>query len=618
MSSPLAHQLQFTEVVGQEDAKLALLLAACDPLLGGVLLRGEKGSAKTTLARGLAALLRDDAPFVELPLGATEDRVIGSIDTAALLTTGTTRVRAGLLAAAHGGVLYVDEINLLPPHLVDSLLDAAASGTHRIERDGVSHEHPARFVLIGSMNPEEGDLRPQLLDRFGLVVDVAAPQDQASRAQAVRRQLDRERAHTTSSHAVDPTSSADHDDLRSRLDQSRPAVVTNALIHQACALALSVAVEGLRADLMLCRAAAALAGFEGRSEADLDDLYRVAPFVLAHRARRDPPPRPHSTRPSERGTEPRDDGTARDDGDAADSGTDNDTGPSDPGPPSAPDADPQSATSPAISIGRRLGADQPASFDGRRSRGAGTDGRLVRDRSYGDGLAVAPLPTARALAERRSGDPTAVLAVGDLRAGVHTKAAGTLVVLAVDTSGSMGVHRRLDEARRAALGLLTDAYQHRDRVALVTFGGDRATVALRPTASVELARARVSAIDTGGATPLADALRLVNELLRGRSDAEPGDAIVVLLTDGRATTASTTGRDPVADSLVEAAALRRCRATVVVVDAEQGVTRLGLCGPLAAALDAESIGLDDVLDGGLEQLVRQRLATRRVARTART
>ncbi|MGH9112523.1 MAG: ATP-binding protein, partial [Acidimicrobiales bacterium] len=167
----------FSAVVGQDEARLALLLAAIDPAIGGVLLRGDKGSAKSTLARGLAGLLPGGAGFVELPLGATEDRVLGTLDLKLALTEGDTQFRPGLLAAAHGGVLYVDEVNLLPDHLVDVLLDVAGSGINRVERDGISHAHLSRFVLVGSMNPEEGELRPQLLDRFGLAVEVKAPID---------------------------------------------------------------------------------------------------------------------------------------------------------------------------------------------------------------------------------------------------------------------------------------------------------------------------------------------------------------------------------------------------------------------------------------------------------
>src|SRR5204863_2327467 len=173
MNATMRSRFPFSAVIGHADAKLALLLAAIDPAIGGVLLRGKKGSAKTTLARGLAALLPGDAPFVDLPLGATEDRLIGTLDLGAVLTGDGRRFEPGLLAAAHGGVLYVDEVNLLPDHLVDVLLDVAVSGVNRVEREGISHEHPARFVLIGSMNSDVGELRPQLIVRFGLAVDLA-------------------------------------------------------------------------------------------------------------------------------------------------------------------------------------------------------------------------------------------------------------------------------------------------------------------------------------------------------------------------------------------------------------------------------------------------------------
>src|SRR5437763_11110435 len=179
----------FSAVVGQDDAKLALLLNAVDPAIGGVLLRGQKGSAKSTLARGIAALLPGRAPFIELPVGATEDRLVGTLDIEGALGEGKRRFQPGLLYAAHGGVLYVDEVNLLPDHPGDGRLDVAASGVNRVEREGISESHPSRFVLVGSMNPEEGELRPQLLDRFGLAVDMVASVDAEERAEAVRRRL---------------------------------------------------------------------------------------------------------------------------------------------------------------------------------------------------------------------------------------------------------------------------------------------------------------------------------------------------------------------------------------------------------------------------------------------
>lgn len=274
----------FSAVVGHDELRLALVLAAADPAIGGVLLRGQKGSAKTTLARGLAGLLPGHAPFVELPVGASEDRVVGTIDLRAALVGGERRFVPGLLAQAHGGVLYVDEVNLLPDHLVDVLLDVAASGVNRVEREGVSETHPSRFVLLGSMNPEEGDLRPQLLDRFGLSVAVVASTDPAERAEIVRRRL---------AYDADPAGfaagfAAEEAALRRRVAEARPAPLAAGLAEAVARLCVAAGAEGLRADLVCCRAAAALAGWEGRAEAGEDDVRRVAPLALAHRARRHP------------------------------------------------------------------------------------------------------------------------------------------------------------------------------------------------------------------------------------------------------------------------------------------------------------------------------------------
>src|SRR5437588_4309601 len=267
-----------------DEVKLALLLNAIDPAVGGVLLRGQKGSAKTTLARGLAGLLPGDAPFVDLPIGATEDRLVGTIDLTAALTGGEIRFQPGLLQAADGGVLYVDEINLLPDHLVDALLDVAASGINRVEREGISHTHPSRFVLIGSMNPEEGELRPQLLDRFGLAVDVVAPTDPETRAEAVTRRLAFDRNRMA---FCERWSGADVA-LRQRLSNATPAAVDEPLLQTIASVCASVGAEGLRADLTIARAAAALAGWEGREQTSADDIRRVAPMALAHRRRRSP------------------------------------------------------------------------------------------------------------------------------------------------------------------------------------------------------------------------------------------------------------------------------------------------------------------------------------------
>jgi len=558
------HQFPFGAVVGQDEAKLALLLAAAEPAIGGVLLRGQKGSAKTTLARGLARMLATDAPFVELPIGATEDRLIGSIDLAAALTGGEVHFSPGLLAAAHGGVLYVDEVNLLPDHLVDVLLDVAVSGVNRVEREGISHTHPSRFVLIGSMNPEEGDLRPQLLDRFGLAADVTAPVDPGERAEAVRRRMafDADPAGFAATWPDEP------------LPDHPPALVPDELVHTVSVLCTSVGAEGLRADLVICRAAAALARLEGRIEATVDDVRRVAPLALAHRRRRHPFDDPGLSQQeidqgleAAAGEEQQQDQVAE------------------------PDAAPERMT--------RLEAPRTtATGGGRRSVVEGPRGRLVGDRAPSATMtSVAVGPTVRAAATRRAVDGGPLVAPTDLREAVREERAGNLVILAVDASGSMGAETRMEAAKGAVLGLLLDAYQRRDRVALVTFRGEGAEVALRPTGSVEVARARLSELPTGGRTPLAAGITTALTLAQ-----HPGDRpLLVLVSDGRAT-AGPEGVDPLVAAKEAAAEVRRRGVPAVVVDAEDGHTRLGLAAELADAMGARYLTLPQLTAATVRRL----------------
>jgi magnesium chelatase subunit D len=579
--------LPFSAVVGQDDAKLGLLLAAIEPLLGGVLLRGQKGSAKTTLARGLGRLVPGDGPFVELPLGATEDRVIGSLDLAELLTAGSPRYRPGLLAAAHGGVLYVDEINLLADHLVDVLLDVAVSGVNRVERDGISHTHPARFVLVASMTPEEGELRPQLLDRFGLAVDVVAPDNVATRAGAVTAQL----AAEASPAAATPALEADRE-LKDRLAGVRPAVVTDQVIAAACRIAIAVGAEGLRADLMLCRAAAAYAGWCDRGTTTEDDLRRVASMVLAHRRRRTPF-EDHGLSPDELDRalaeldQPDDVGQSADqDGNA--------------GREREEVVEPDEESAAPLPSSDRAAA---ATAYGRQVRSIGPRGRYVRDIPATDATSsFAVVATAVAAASRRAATPGGpAVARDDLREAVREERAGSLVVLVVDTSGSMGAQRRIAAAKGVALGLLTDAYQRRNRVAVIAVAGERAALVMRPTGSIEIARARLSELPTGGTTPLADALDTALDVaIAGRrDDFEP---FLVLITDGRATIG---GDDPVAAAHAAAVRVAAARVPAMVVDAEHQSTRLGIAADLARALKAECIPLAHLDHDALERRVRR-------------
>lgn len=317
----MEHPYPFTAIVGQEKMKLALILNLINPALGGVLIRGEKGTAKSTAVRGLTELLEEVAvvegcPFhcrpghgqlctdcqkkqewklvpytrrvVELPVSATEDRVVGSLSMEQAIKKGEKVFEPGLLAQANGNILYVDEINLLDDHIVDILLDSAAMGVNTVEREGVSYSHPARFVLVGTMNPEEGDLRPQLLDRFGLVVEIRGEQDIKLRSELIRRRMDYEQSPADFCQSWEKEQA----NLRRRVQDAQlrlnTVVIPAALYQDAAKIGVALQVDGHRSDITLLKAACTLAAFEGAEEATRAHLIRVAPMVLTHRMRRLP------------------------------------------------------------------------------------------------------------------------------------------------------------------------------------------------------------------------------------------------------------------------------------------------------------------------------------------
>ena len=283
-----APHFPLSAVVGADALKLALCLTAIDPKIGGVLIEGPRGMAKSTLARGLGDVLASGL-FVTLPLGATEERLVGTLDLDAALGQGKAQFSPGVLAKADGGVLYVDEVNLLADHLVDLLLDVAASGTNVVERDGISHRHAARFVLIGTMNPEEGELRPQLLDRFGLNVAMSGQPHPLERAEIIRRRMafDADPQGFCTHWAVEQTA------LRHRCQQARELLNRIALDEHSLALiterCYEAGVDGMRADLVWLRAARAHAAWRGAKAIDLQDIEAVADFALRHRRREQAP-----------------------------------------------------------------------------------------------------------------------------------------------------------------------------------------------------------------------------------------------------------------------------------------------------------------------------------------
>lgn len=665
----------FTAVVGAEpdqldDMALALVLTTISPAIGGVLVRGEKGTAKSTLVRALAAVLppievvagdrfssdpadsalSPDGPFgpdaavesrpvrlVELPVGATEDRVLGSLDLEQALGSGVTRYEPGLLARAHRGVLYVDEVNLLHDHLVDLLLDAAAMGRSTVERDGVSVEHAARFVLIGTMNPEEGELRPQLLDRFGLAVEVAAPREPATRAEVVRRRL---------AFDADPTGFAARfadaeAALTARISAAQDLVtqvpLDDATLVSIAELCSAFGVDGLRADIVTARTAAAHAAWHGRTTITRDDVRAAARLALPHRRRRNPfdetgldeselddllgPDEPPAGGPDDGGPDGPDDQGPDDGGpDGGGPGGGSDTPADAPAPGEAPaPSGGDSGEGSGQAAESTVGAGQPvrarllqvdgvgAGVSGRRSRAVTDDGRRIGARTpAGRSGSLHLVETVRAAAPHqhargRADGGRVLLRPADLRVAVREGRESNLVLLCVDASGSMAARRRMEQVKTAVLSLLLDAYQRRDKVGLVTFRGAGATLDLPPTSSVDVAARRLEELPAGGRTPLAEGLAAAADALRLERIRDPlRRPLLVVVTDGRATS----GPDALARAHRAADHLHRSGVASVVVDCETGGFRLGLASVLADRLGAQHLPLGEVSAESLTSAVR--------------
>jgi magnesium chelatase subunit D len=618
------HTYPFSALVGQDRLRLALLLCAVHPEIGGVLIRGEKGTAKSTAVRGLAAVLSavdDDARLVELPIGATEDRVVGSLDLQKVLRDGEHAFSPGLLARAHGGVLYVDEVNLLHDHLVDVLLDAAAMGRVHVEREGISHSHESRFVLIGTMNPEEGELRPQLLDRFGLTVDVAASRDVDVRVEVIRARM---------AFEADPRAFADRHaaadaELAERITAARAAigsvVLPDSELRRIAALCAAFDVDGMRADLVVARTAVAHAAWRGATTVAEEDIRVAAELALPHRRRRDPFDDP--------GLDPeRLEEAMQQAGESAEQ-SGQDGGPSDPDfdpdfdpPGGGADADSESGvpqgnskqsstrqSAPPSAVFRTRALVVPGVGEGapgRRSRARNRTGTpIAATAEPGSGYGLHIFATLLATAGRQQGAGRPRPRPEDVRRAVREGREGNLVIFVVDASGSMAARDRMSAVTGATMSLLRDAYQRRDKVAVITFRQQDARVLLPPTTSVHIAGRRLARFDTGGKTPLAQGLLAARDLvIREKARDRARRSLVVVLTDGRATG----GPDPLGRTRQAAAALVAEGAAAVVVDCETSFVRLGLAGQLAEQLGSPAVRLEQLRAAELTRLVQHQTA----------
>jgi magnesium chelatase subunit D len=667
----------FSAVVGSHDMALALILTTVSPEVGGVLVRGEKGTAKTTMVRALADVMPSisvvegcrfscdpldpdptcpagphdhpaahtrPARLVELPVGATEDRVIGSLDLRQALGSGEVSYEPGLLAAAHRGILYVDEVNLLHDHLVDLLLDAAAMGRSTVEREGVSVAHAARLILIGTMNPEEGELRPQLLDRFGLTVEIAAPRDPEQRAEVIRRRMafDRDPASFVANYA------AQEEGLRVKIATARSLLPSVQLGDRELATIARVCgafeVDGMRADIVTARAAAAHAAWQGRREITKSDIRAAARLALPHRRRRnpfdapgldedlldqlldeepdpDPPTPPQDNPPSGRAPE-----SGHQD---VESSNGHKNMPADPveGSVSSPSTSSGHMSTSSGHMSTRSDDNDriiPAGHTyrtqlfaapgvgvgapGRRSRAVTSAGRTVgaipAQHNNGRLHLTATIHAAaphQAVRGRRPAERLR-LANHDLRLAVTEGRESNLILLVVDASGSMSARRRMEAVKAAALSLLLDAYQRRDKVGLITFRGAEATLSLPPTSSIDTAARRLEQLPSGGRTPLAEGLLCAAETLRLERIRDPRRRpLLVLVTDGRATY----GPDAVGRSRLIADRLRQIGVASLLIDCESGRMALGLARTLSIHLGAQYVTVGEVAADQLVAAVRQ-------------
>ncbi len=645
----------FTAIVGQEDMKLALILNIIDPTIGGVLLKGQKGTGKSTAARAISALV-PEIGFIELPLNATEDSLIGGIDFEKIVKHGKRHVKKGLIAQADNALLYIDEVNLLDEYLCQALLDVATSGRLIVEREGVSATFNARISLVASMNPEEGALSPQLLDRFGLCVDVKGEEDIKLRVELLKRK----EAFDKDPYGFLAKWQIKQDRLRDKILKARLILkdveVTKEIRRFIAQLCMERNCAGHRAELFLEKAAKAFCAFNKREVVTFDDVIRVSELVLIHRSREASPPKEDKKKQEKNPPNNKDNSKKEEENRNKDK---EDNSPQEEkSKPEQKDSDSREPQGNKPQEDINLSEDKKEDGDkeerdqssgakdenkvfqfgevfkpkriearkdrisrcvrGRRTRSfsAKKQGRYVRaaipSRKIEDISDIALDATIR-VASLRSGsiasDSKLKINVTpyDLRIKRRQRRVGNLLLFVIDGSGSMGVQNRMEATKGAIMSLLLDAYQKRDQVGLIVFQGKGAKTVLPPTNSIELAAKLLSDLPVGGKTPLSAGLLETTKLLIQANRRDPFlKPIVFLITDGRANVSIS--RDKNIKPLNEATmiALKMAwhfkNARFIVVDTEpSGIIRLGLSKRLAALMNAdylapEQLKAKDLLD----------------------
>lgn len=641
----------FAALVGQEKLKRALMLCAINPSIGGLLIRGEKGTAKSTAARGLAEIMplipknevlktiqeNDSAdicgecpvdideipvPFVNLPLGATEDRVLGSLDLEGILSEKKKKLQPGLLAAAHRGILYIDEVNLLPDHLVDVLLDVAAMGVNTVQRDGLSESHPAKFTLIGTMNPEEGNLRPQFLDRFGLMVDVEAPRNVVERTEVVRRRITFEVNPEAFSLQWLNNQKALQNQIKTAQQLLSEVVLPDGLLTLISQLCTELNVTSLRADIVMYKTAITLAALDKRTVVTAEDVRQAAELALVHRQRKKPfegnnkgdnrldelmqqeqpeapnKPQPQNQPESKPEEEPQIESLLPQNGE-----DENQEMP-------APKQEqvfgiPTGIETPNFKLDIAPVAHQMP--EGRRSQAINTNRgpelRAVPDQSPSD---IAVIATVQSAIIRNQDDFQ--ITRNDLHQKIRKGKTGNLILFVVDASGSMAASSRMEAVKGSVLSLLTDAYQRRDMVGVIAFRGVEAQLLLEPTYSVEQAEQAMQHLPTGGRTPLPHALQLASQVISQLNPEKDLKPLLVVLSDGKANVPLPGGGDAWQQTLHLSGQLFQANIPALVLDTENEYLRFGRAAEMAKVMGAECLSLEELSSENITVTVSGRIA----------
>lgn len=622
----------FAAICGMEKAKEAILLTLVNPFAGGLLLSGEKGTGKSTLVRSARELV--DAPWGEIPISITEDRLFGSIDTEEAIRSGHKKLLPGLIDEADQGIIYIDDVNLLRDDLLSAVLNIREAGSYRLERDGLSEERQTSFTVLAVMNPESGTLSASSLDRFGLFAEADPSYDDETRLEIIRRVLDFEKDGL----AFRAKWQEETDALKKKIRDARAALslveVSSAMIQLAAVYTLKAHVAGHRADIYLIEAARAKAALEGRKYVLPKDLEKAAEFVLPHRMRKaeeqqaepaEEMPQEHpeeSNKPQQEEEQqtPQDNEFSHppeaqppqmDTEDADDSNHEQNED-------NAQMSNPRGQSRERIDDAD-LHVNLPPmwiepSKDRKPKKGSGKRSLTMTDLMQGR-YVRAEIPkaktsdiafdaTLRAAAPYQKARPSngcaVVIRKDDLRSKIREKRTGNIFLFVVDASGSMGARERMRTVKGVIFKILLDAYQKRDRVGMVAFRKNQAEVLLPVTRSVDFAQKKLASMPTGGKTPLAKGLLKAEDVLDMlyRQDANQ-DPVMILITDGRATSPLNKGTNPVTDALEEAKRIGRRNIPVAVIDTESGFIKLGLAKKLAKAMGASYFQVDKISEDQL-------------------